>query len=62
MPLDIDVAMRFTPDVNKEQAHNEYKMYTYLNAINNKTSEKYGVPTVYYFGKWNLLRDFNEMY
>lgn len=53
--------MKFTPDVNEKQAQNEYKMYTYLNAINNKKAEKYGIPTVYYFGKWNLFSDFNKM-
>lgn len=28
-------------------------MYTYLNAINNETVERYGIPSVYYYGVWN---------
>lgn len=47
----IEVAMKFTK--NEFQAKNEYKMYVYLNAINNQSSQAYGVSTIYYFGMWN---------
>lgn len=67
------VAMKISPTLNindprlspEEQlpfrkAHivNEYRMYSYLKAINNSKSEAYGIPTVYYYGEWedcNLL-------
>ncbi|XP_031628619.1 uncharacterized protein LOC116344287 [Contarinia nasturtii] len=45
------VAMKFSPTF-KEDIENEYAMYTYLGAINNSTVENYGIPTVYYYGKW----------
>lgn len=31
---------------------NEYRMYSYLKAINNATVEDYGIPAVYYYGEW----------
>lgn len=31
---------------------NEYRMYSYLKAINNATIEDYGIPAVYYYGEW----------
>lgn len=47
----MEIAMKFTK--NEYEARNEYKMYVYLNAINNESSQAYGVPTIYYFGAWN---------
>lgn len=47
----IEVAMKFTSI--QGYADREYKMYTYLNAINNPEVENYGVPTIYYYGTWN---------
>lgn len=47
-----EVAMKFTEENYKYEAAKEYKMYTYLHAINNELVEQYGIPTVYYFGKW----------
>lgn len=48
-----EVAMKFTPSHDENFAIREYEMYTYLNAIDNETVEVYGIPSVYYFGKWN---------
>lgn len=31
---------------------NEYRMYSYLKAINNATVENYGIPAIYYYGEW----------
>lgn len=47
--------MKFTTTAYKHcvnVAENEYKMYSYLNAINNSTIETYGIPSVYYYGRW----------
>lgn len=53
VPTMKEVAMKFTPPKFERSAINEYEIYTYLNAINNASVEMYGIPTVYYFGKWN---------
>lgn len=45
--------MKFTPSMFKLQATREYEMYTYLNAINDTRIEKYGIPSVHYFGVWD---------
>lgn len=47
------VAMKFTPEENKDNALKEYEMYTYLGAINNASTETCGIPSVYYYGQWN---------
>lgn len=44
--------MKFVSSEHHKEVANEYKMYTYLNAINNSTVESYGVPAVYYYGTW----------
>lgn len=44
--------MKFTPLINGAMAEREYEAYTYLGAINNANVEKYGIPAVYYYGKW----------
>lgn len=53
----VEVAMKFTPSKRADVAAREYEMYTYLNAINNTDVERYGIPTVYYYGTWkdNIL-------
>lgn len=51
-PIKKDVAMKFTRSDDNEDIANEYKMYTYLNAINNSTVESYGIPSVYFYGSW----------
>lgn len=46
--------MKFTSSHDyKCEAKREYKIYSYLNAINNTDIERLGIPSVYYFGKWN---------
>lgn len=48
------VAIKFINEkINKDQAKREYEMYTYLNAVNQTEPETYGIPTVYYYGRWN---------
>lgn len=49
----MEIAMKFTELKNEDEAKQEYKIYTYLNAINNPNTEAYGVPTIYYYGTWN---------
>lgn len=49
----MEVAMKFT--CLHKSARKEYKIYTYLNALNNPGVQSYGIPTVYYYGKWNKL-------
>lgn len=44
--------MKFTHIDLKETAEKEYKIYSYLNAINNSTVEAYGIPSIYYYGTW----------
>lgn len=50
---EVMIAMKFTPEEDKENAKKEYEMYTYLDAINNASVEAYGIPSVYYYGQWN---------
>lgn len=49
----MQVAMKFSPLHFIDSSKNEYKMYTYLDAINNPNALNDGVPTIYYFGTWN---------
>lgn len=51
LPNDKDIAMKFTLPSEASTAYDEYKMYCYLDAINSTQSEKYGIPSVYYYGK-----------
>lgn len=47
--------MKFTTTAQQkfvDAAETEYKMYTYLNAINNSDIEMCGIPSVYYYGQW----------
>lgn len=53
VPTIKEVAMKFTPSKFEKSALDEYEIYTYLNAINNTSVEMYGIPSVYYFGRWN---------
>lgn len=48
-----EIAMKFTPINVEIFASEEFKIYSYLNAINNTDVERYGIPSVYYYGKWN---------
>lgn len=52
-PIRKEVAMKFTPLHMKVFATEEFKIYSYLNAINNSDVERYGIPSVYYYGEWN---------
>lgn len=52
-PVEREVAIKFTSSNHKEEAEIEYKMYTYLNAIDNEDVERYGIPSVYYYDTWN---------
>lgn len=45
--------MKFTPLRIQIFASEEFKIYSYLNAINNDTVEEYGVPAVFYYGRWD---------
>lgn len=53
--LNKEVAMKFTISANKFRAiaaAKEYAIYSYLNAINSTEIEMYGIPSVYYYGRW----------
>lgn len=57
IPFEKEVAMKFTDASQKfasENAAREYAIYSYLNAIHNIDSniEIYGIPSVYYYGRW----------
>lgn len=56
----MEVAMKFSSFWATENTENEYEMYTYLDAINNPNVEAYGIPSIYYYGKWNNT-DCNEI-
>lgn len=45
--------MKFTPTDEQFEAAKEYAIYTYLDAINNTDVERYGIPSVHYFGLWD---------
>lgn len=50
-----EVAMKFTTSANRYQAISaakEYAIYSYLNAVNSSNIEMYGIPKVYYYGRW----------
>lgn len=51
LPIDKDIAMKFTLPDQESTAYDEYRMYSYLDAINSTESEKFGIPSVYYYGK-----------
>lgn len=44
--------MKFTKLSDAFKAKMEYEIYTCLNAINDPDVERYGIPAVYYYGKW----------
>lgn len=46
------VAMKFTPFKYADKAAREYRIYTYLYAIDNPLIESFGVPVVYYYHKY----------
>lgn len=52
-PVEREVAIKFTSSKEKNKAKIEYKMYTYLNAIDNEDVERYGIPSVYYYDTWD---------
>lgn len=53
IPCDnMQVAMKFSPLQFIDYSKNEYKMYKYLDAINNPSAVNDGVPTIYYYGTW----------
>lgn len=45
--------MKFTSSRIQIFASEEFKIYSYLNAIDNEDVERYGIPAVYYYGEWN---------
>lgn len=55
LPINKEIAMKFTPLAEKKAADEEYEMSSYLHAINNPEVEKYGIPAVYYYGEWDQL-------
>lgn len=63
--------MKFIPPRNKAFAEKEYSIYTCLEAINNPNIERYGIPSVYYYGSYRnytmialtlLDNDFNYVF
>lgn len=46
------VAVKFIESSNIAYAEHEYRIYSYLHAIDNPTVERFGIPAVYYYGKW----------
>lgn len=46
------VALKFVPEVNITFTNREIEFYSYLDAIDNVTVEKFGISNVYYYGKW----------
>lgn len=49
----MQVAMKFTPYNKRSSAEREYRIYNYLNAIDNRTVERYGIPSIHYYGRWD---------
>lgn len=47
-----EVAMKYTPSESSDMIIREYEMYSYLNAVNNESVEVYGIPAVFYYGRW----------
>lgn len=48
----MELAMKFTPMEEQFEAAKEYVIYNYLDAVNNTGVEKFGIPSVHYFGLW----------
>lgn len=46
------MAIKFVKKENLEQIEREYKIYSYLDAIENPDVEKYGIPTAYGYNEW----------
>lgn len=46
------VAIKFVDSSNEHAAQREYTIYSNLHAIDNATVERFGIPAVYYYGKW----------
>lgn len=44
--------MKFTPPEDECNTEREFEVYTYLESINQTNKEAYGIPTVYYYGRW----------
>lgn len=53
LSIDQEVAMKFTPVEHEFYAKHEYEIYACLDAINNTKIEAFGIPSVYYYGRWN---------
>lgn len=45
--------MKFTISEYIAEATNEFEIYSYLNAVKNPSVEAFGIPSVYYCGRWN---------
>lgn len=52
-PIQMEVAMKFTPLKHGIAAEREYEAYSYLNAINNTAINNAGIPAVYFYGTWS---------
>lgn len=52
LTMKIEVAMKFIPVEFENYARNERQAYITLNAVNNTEKEAYGIPTLYYDGRW----------
>lgn len=52
-PPNVEVAMKFTSSEYEAEATREFEIYSYLNAVKNSSVEAFGIPSVYYCGRWN---------
>lgn len=44
--------MKFVLKKNDKTMEQEYRMFTYLEAIDNEPVEKFGIPVVFYYGEF----------
>lgn len=47
-----EVAVKFTTWGKRNEAMREFQMYFYLNSYKKPEVEQFGIPAVYYYGKW----------
>lgn len=51
-PSKREIAMKFTLPSPGADAKHEFKIYSYLDAINRTEVEKYGIPCILYYGQY----------
>lgn len=47
------VAIKFSSNKRSAECQREFEMYNYLKAYKNVSVERYGIPVIYYYGRWN---------